>query len=392
MNILLIAPSDPVDVSTGGAQRTNFLHRALSLIGTVYTVVPVMTPYLEKIDSNRRVAWICAEYRWSLSWFINKLLQRVIPLVSVGSKVPPAHWSAWAGVEFDLVVCRYSRLAAYSRAWDIAPLYLDVDDLPVESHRTVYCKQQASLPQQLMNWITTRVVTWWSEGVFRRTDGLWLANPEQVNALNHLNSGYLMNLPRKPNIEPSHLDQQDECILSVGYLGYSANYLGVDSFLDCIWPNIQRHYPQLQYLIIGRELPSVFQEKWGKISGVQLLGFVDDIEQAYSKALFSVAPVYAGSGTCIKVLESLRLGRVCVATNFASRGLKEYQLQENGLIVTESDKDMIVAALKLLGDPEERIRLQSLAVQAIQEQFNFDRFARQVQHVIQPDSKPASDL
>lgn len=382
MNILLISPSDPDDFSVGGSQRTHFLHRALSRWGTVHTVIPVMAASQECIDQTRRVARVCATRRWSFSWLMNHLLQRMAPLISYGPNVSPAHWNRWPDVKIDLVVCRYARWAVYCRAWQIAPLCLDVDDLPVESHRTLYGQQFASCLGKLFEKIILGLVSYWSRNIFKRSAGLWVANPRQVGLLANKNAGWLMNVPRSPAKEPAVTDAREEYILSVGYLGYSANYLGIDQFLDRVWPELNRRYPNLRFMIIGRDLPTPFKCKWQARPGVQLMGFVEDIEGLYGRSLFSVAPIYAGSGTCIKVLESMRLGRVCLASTFAARGLEEYQLEGRGLLLGATDEAMLEGAILLIESPADRMRMELCAVELMKKNFAYDQFCGQVDRVI----------
>ena len=50
------------------------------------------------------------------------------------------------------------------------------------------------------------------------------------------------------------------------------------------------------------------------LPNVEVSGFVQDLPPVYERAAFTVAPIYWGGGTKIKVLESLAYGRTCVAS------------------------------------------------------------------------------
>jgi len=59
----------------------------------------------------------------------------------------------------------------------------------------------------------------------------------------------------------------------------------------------------------------------GKIEGVEFVGQVSSVEQCYSHSEITVAPLRAGGGTKIKVIEALAYGSPLVATAEAARGL-----------------------------------------------------------------------
>ena len=203
-----------------------------------------------------------------------------------------------------------------------------------------------------------------------------------MSSLPAIPKGWLPNLPREPEREYSPSDRSRPQIISVGYLGYPANYEGIDTFLTEVWPTLHRNYPQLRYRIIGRELPLRFQERWSAYPNVEIPGFVEDLEEEYRNALFSVAPIYSGSGTCIKVLESLRMGRVCLCTPFAVRGLKDSKLLQNGLLVAEDADAFLKQAVSLLENEPERHRQESAGMAAVQAEFNFKLFSDSVEALI----------
>jgi len=377
-SILLISPTDPQDFSTGGAQRTQFLHQALSRMGNVYTIVPVPLQSLVHEDAERRVAFRCLHSERGFFWLLDRLVQKAVPIMRIPLLISPRKRCGWPEVEFDCVVVRYTQWAAYSRAWAIAPLFLDVDDLPTESFQTLHAKAGPGLFRRTYDAMMQAIVRRWSKYVFRRCRGLWIANPDQVTQLDHPNARSLTNLPRVPKCEPDVGDEQGNYILSVGYLGYEANIQGMGLFLTQTWLLIREQYPALEYWIVGKDLPEEKRRSWSQIEGVRILGFVDDIEAVYRNCLFSVAPIYAGSGTCIKVLESMRLGRVCLASPFAVRGLEEIVPRLQGIMVGHSARQMAEQACRLLADPQERLRRQVSARQEALREWSFDAFANHV--------------
>ncbi len=193
-----------------------------------------------------------------------------------------------------------------------------------------------------------------------------------------------MNIPNAPQTDTAVDDEPPRpMIFSVGLLLYEANYLGIDYFLEHVWTRLVQRYPTLRYCIVGKGLPESYQKKWlERYPNIDLLGYVESLEQVYRNSLFSVAPIYSGSGTCIKVLESMRFGRVCLCSAFAARGLEKYKFDGNGLMISQTADKMFEQACQLMDNPGVRREMQRRAPAMVSSVFCFDQFAGQVRQLI----------
>lgn len=90
-----------------------------------------------------------------------------------------------------------------------------------------------------------------------------------------------------------------------------------------------------------------------------------DIRPCYQKALAILTPMQIGSGTCLKVLECLRMGRPLISTQQGLRGIRpEYRNPENGILPFE-DLPSLVSVLEHLLSAD-RVALQNNAVRFVQ--------------------------
>ena len=155
----------------------------------------------------------------------------------------------------------------------------------------------------------------------KRFDGGWIANPEQVNMV-HMKRpvAALKNIAMTSSANYNPQSERQPMIFTVGLMSYAPNYLGVDAFLTNIWPTVKKAYPEMTYKLAGKGIPEEYQQKWEKIDGVELLGFVEDLEPLYEQCLATVVPVDSGGGTCIKTLEAMAYSRIPLATQFGARG------------------------------------------------------------------------
>ncbi len=284
--ILYLSPFAKDDLSSGGAQRSHFLYESLQKIGDVTFV---QTGELEPKGSFRR------------------LLRRIISFAFPGLMLPLSHPDLG---RFDAVVVRYVRTASYYSAWRFGPLYVDVDDVPTD-----VCPKWC-------RFVFRRWTTW----VLRQAVCAWVANPQDAARLAPLHAAGLRVLALEniaiPPAPGYRFDApRENRVITVAYLGYAPNYSGIDGFLKRSWPEMRRKNPTLVYRIVGKGLSPRLAAKWRRIPGVELAGYVVDVDREYETCRAVVCPIETGGGTNVKVLEALAHRREVVASSFAWRGI-----------------------------------------------------------------------
>lgn len=331
MNILFLTQRDPRCASTGAEQRTHVLWRALGQIGTVYTVV-TSGEHTDTIVPEERIKFSHLRSSSSIVWFI----QRAVVRLGCGVCWPfrsgrfIRRQIAWEGVIFDCVVTRYIRVAADAAAWKLAPCYVDIDDLPVDAYRANMGVHHVWV-RRLLSMVS---VKGWTRYVLRHCAGAWLPNPDQIDCVRlFCPCGYLPNLALPPSDTYNPSGSQQPLLFTIGLMSYEPNIEGVDWFISAVWPKVHARYPALHYAVAGKGLPEAYRMRWEQVPGVQVLGFVKDLEATYASALAVVTPIRSGAGTCIKVLEAAAYGRRDFATPFALRGLSAQEIEEMGASV-----------------------------------------------------------
>lgn len=286
MKILFITPFAVEDLSCGAAQRSALLYKTLVEIGEVTVEVT------KAIEPSR-----------SAKGILRKILSAILP----GVMVPLTRVKLG---RFDAVVVRYARYAAYYSAWRFGPLWIDVDDLPVD-----VCPRWAK-----------PLVSQWMRWVVRHARGVWVANPADVKRLQGACAFSLENVPRSPAASYRFDAQPLPRFITVAHLGYPPNFRGVDRFLRTEWPRYRAERPELEYHIIGAGAPGSYARRWASVPGVRLRGYVSDIDAEYECCSGVVCPVYEGGGTNVKVLEALVHRRPLIASDFARKGIDEKEL------------------------------------------------------------------
>lgn len=378
MNILYLSERDPRDTHFGGAQRTNYIWRALQQCGEVYSIFFDQQYETEEIAPRiwhgkkllRLNAWQYFIYRAE-----RKILKpfNVLPLWPEPTRLEKSIEDIFPDVKFDMVVCRYCFDLAEMHLWNFPKVYVDFDDHPVEMYETLGCKDVHPWLRPIGRWILTQQVRY----IEKIITGGWISNPSQVslfrtnsnitplrNISKYPSKNYIENAPRKP------------LIVSVGVMSYYPNYQGVDRFLTEIWPAVHDKYPEIEFAIIGKGATDDYEAKWSIIPNVKVMGFVEDLEAMYQDCLCSVVSIYSGGGTCIKTLESLAHSRVCLATAFGARGLENECNNEDCGIFKYTTTDEFLALLEVqVLNSEYRIRNEENARFYIERNCSFHAFS-----------------
>lgn len=156
----------------------------------------------------------------------------------------------------------------------------------------------------------------------------------------------------------------------VGSLSWHPNVLGLDWFCQKVWPHVQALRPDARLTLAGSGLatgpdgrprvPTAWQ-----VPGIDVVGYVPDLEALYQRALAAIAPVLGGSGVRIKLLESLRAGLPTVTTSAGAAGLPLTPGRE--VLIEDDPRRFAHAAARLLTDPPLREALRQGGYQFLEE-------------------------
>ena len=119
-----------------------------------------------------------------------------------------------------------------------------------------------------------------------------------------------------------------------------------------------------------------------KVAGVVPVGFVADLTSAYRECAFTVAPIFSGGGTNIKVLESLAFGRACVLTEHAHRGYQKTLRHLESVYVAKSAAEMTAGCVELLGKPALCETMGKQGAGIVSEHFSFEAFSKVVEATV----------
>jgi glycosyltransferase involved in cell wall biosynthesis len=115
----------------------------------------------------------------------------------------------------------------------------------------------------------------------------------------------------------------------------------------------------------------------GVADRVQLAGFVPDLRPLLHDSAVYVVPLRVGSGTRLKVLEAMALGKAIVTTALGSEGIA-LRDGESALFADDAD-GFARAVIALLDAPATRLRLAAAARSCAESHYGWDAIGARLQ-------------
>ncbi|MEO6518231.1 MAG: glycosyltransferase family 4 protein, partial [Pseudoxanthomonas sp.] len=168
-----------------------------------------------------------------------------------------------------------------------------------------------------------------------------------------------------PTAEDNSRPQQ---LVFVGQMGWFPNRDGVEWFLDDVFHRILEARPKTQFVLVGKieglAVPAAVAAQ------VILAGFVPDLKPYVASASVYIVPLRAGSGTRLKVLEAMALGKAIVTTSIGSEGIA---LRHGHSALYADDAAAFAAAtITLLDSPAQAKRLGAAARACAEAHYGWD--------------------
>lgn len=211
----------------------------------------------------------------------------------------------------------------------------------------------------------------------QRADAVWACSDTDADALRELAPGAeVVVVPNGVDLEanrPAAAPAPDNAqLVFVGQMGWFPNRDGVDWFLREVFPRILAVRPQAQFVLVGTA--DGFEVPVDVAARVRLAGFVPDLRPLVHAAAVYVVPLRAGSGTRLKVLEAMALGKAIVTTTIGSEGIA--LRHDHSALYADDAESFAAATLALLNAPDRAARLGIAARACADAHYSWDSIGR----------------
>lgn len=144
-------------------------------------------------------------------------------------------------------------------------------------------------------------------------------------------------------------------VVFTGTAGYGPNDDAVEWLLQEIWPDIRQRCPQACLTLAGRSAGSRWLPMTRGIPGVRVISDPIDMRPVLQGATLAIVPLRSGSGTRLKIVESMSMGVPVVSTAIGAEGLMLTAGQE--VLLEDTATGLAAAAVRLLQDESLRRQL-----------------------------------
>jgi glycosyltransferase involved in cell wall biosynthesis len=154
----------------------------------------------------------------------------------------------------------------------------------------------------------------------------------------------------------------------VGIYSFDPNLTAAIRLLTRILPLVRSHRPEAKLVLIGRDPPPSLRALVERTPGATLLGDVSDAMAALAEAGPLLAPLEAGTGTRLKILEATASAIPVVTTSLGLAGL-DFTADEE-VAVAETDAQFADALLRLWREPTLMAEMTERALRRVELQYD----------------------
>ena len=178
--------------------------------------------------------------------------------------------------------------------------------------------------------------------------------------------------------QPDFTSEAPAHLIYIGSMDWYPNEDAVAFFADEVFPRIQEKVPDVQFSIVGGN-PSARVQKLAERDGVIVTGRVPEIKPYFAEATVFVVPLRIGSGTRLKILEALAMGKAVVSTSVGAEGLALKDGEE--IFIADEPTVFADAVIRLLTDTTCRRRIGESGRARVEQDYDWRRIGDKLHHL-----------
>jgi len=164
-----------------------------------------------------------------------------------------------------------------------------------------------------------------------------------------------------------------------GNMGYFPNVHAVRWFARLVLPRVRRAVPGAELRVVGARPHRALRRLAARDPAVVVAGPVERMPPHLHQAAIAVAPLHAGSGQALKVLEAMACGTPVVATPLVAAGIGARD--EEHLLVAEGAEPFAGQVVRLLRDAALAERLAASARRFVEARYTWEHSAAALEMV-----------
>jgi glycosyltransferase involved in cell wall biosynthesis len=273
------------------------------------------------------------------------------PLAEVASRLAPA----------DLIVAGTVFSLPYVPDELLARTVLDAHN--VESN---VVRQLARNAPRHRRWAYSATARWteaWERRAARSLREVWAVSREECEWFRSAGARSVCLVPNGVHAPKERPLRTGQDVAFVASFASMFNVQAFHWFVSEVWPLVLAEHPVARLLLAGRGSSGLTGPR------VEALGFVEDLDEVYTRSRLTIAPLRSGAGTRLKVLEGLANGLPVVSTTLGAEGLD--LVPDQHYLVADSPVEFAEAIIRLITDDNEWSRLAEEGFQAVSARYDW---------------------
>lgn len=166
----------------------------------------------------------------------------------------------------------------------------------------------------------------------------------------------------------------------VGSMDWMPNIDGVNFFTSEVLPLIRKQLPNASLAVVGRTPGPEIRRLAETGQNIVVTGTVADIRPYLWGSAVSIVPLRIGSGTRLKIYESMAAKTAVVSTTIGAEGL----IYEDGknIAIADSPEQFAARTVELLKDAAQRNKMAQSAFDMVAAQFSWEQVTREFEALL----------
>ena len=182
------------------------------------------------------------------------------------------------------------------------------------------------------------------------------------------------------HFRPDNRVDEDMDLVWVGGFAHYPNREAILHFLEAIWP-VLKDQRNIRVAIVGGDVPEQIRNAARNDRNIEFLGYVDDPVPYIQRSKIFIVPILSGSGTRLKILEAMSVGKPVVTTTIGCEGIRG----TDGVhfFIADTPKAFAERVIQLLRDDHQRRTVGDAARQFVEDKYDWDLICHKISTIYQ---------
>ena len=219
---------------------------------------------------------------------------------------------------------------------------------------------------------------------WRRYKNIWVCSPvDRDEVLRRAPDARVTVIPngvRVPALKKGERKLFPKSLVYTGLIGWHPNEDAVLFFIRDIYPLIKQRIPAVKFWVVGKDPTARVKNLAAREGSITVTGFVEDVRGYIEEAEVFVVPLRIGSGTRLKILEAMAMGKAVVSTSVGCEGLAV--TDQKNIFIADDAPAFARRVIELLNDPQARKQLEENGRALIEREYSWDIIGEKIAAVI----------